>query len=123
MKLSPTRAVAWKQGSGVIRLIHGREGFCYLSAISGGLRGAGEAVRVALEQDGWWYLSGKAAVPLEAMAAVVPWPCASRAAGGDFLRVAPRRRTSEDDPQERRLLLADRNRRRISRSVASEWKL
>jgi len=74
MKLSPTRAVAWKQGSGVIRLIHGREGFCYLSAISGGLRGAGEAVRVALQQDGWWYLSGKAAVPLEAMAAVVPWP-------------------------------------------------
>jgi hypothetical protein len=29
IKLSPTRAVAWKQGSGVIRLIHGREGFCY----------------------------------------------------------------------------------------------
>ncbi|NLY02836.1 MAG: hypothetical protein GXY83_42830 [Rhodopirellula sp.] len=22
----------------------------------------------------WWYLSGKAAVPLDAMAAVVPWP-------------------------------------------------
>ena len=38
IKLSPTRAVAWKQGSVVIRLIHGREGFCYLSAISGGLR-------------------------------------------------------------------------------------
>ena len=62
-------------------------------AISGGLRGAEEAVHVGLEQDGWWYLSGKAAVPLEAMAAVVPWPCASRAAGGDFLLVAPRRRT------------------------------
>jgi hypothetical protein len=87
---------------------------------SGRLRGAGEAVRVALEQDGWWY-SGKAAVPLEAMAAVVPWPCASRTAGGDFLRVAPRRRTGEDDPQEPRFLLADRNRRRISRSAASKW--
>ena len=84
IKLSPTRAVAWKQGSGVIRLINGREGFCYLSAVSGGLRGAGEAVRVGLEQDGWRYLSGKAAVPLYAMAAVRRrvtfrrWPCDRR---------------------------------------------
>ncbi len=74
IKLSPARVVPWKQGSPAIRLIHAREGFCYLSAISGGLRGAGEAVHVAVEQDGWWYLSGKAAVPLQAMAAVVPWP-------------------------------------------------
>ena len=57
IRLSPTHAAAWKQRSRVIQLIHGREGFCYLSAISGGLRGAGEAVRVGLEQDGWWYLS------------------------------------------------------------------
>jgi len=74
VKLSPARVVPWKQGSPAIRLIHAREGFCCLSAISGGLRGAGEAVHVAVEQDGWWYLSGKAAVPLQAMAAVVPWP-------------------------------------------------
>jgi hypothetical protein len=74
IKLSPARVVPWKQGSPAVRLIHAREGFCYLSAISGGLRGVGEAVHVAVEQDGWWHLSGKAAVPLEAMAAVVPWP-------------------------------------------------
>lgn len=45
-----------------------------MSAISQGLRGAGEAVHVALEQDGWWYLSGNAVVPLDAMDALVPWP-------------------------------------------------
>jgi hypothetical protein len=74
VRLSPARSVAWTPGSGTIRLINGRDGFGYLSAISGGLRGEGEAVRIGLGQDGWWYLSGKSVVPFQAMAAIVPWP-------------------------------------------------
>ena len=54
----------------------------------------------------------------------LPW-CRGRARQGRPVvtsYLAPRRRTGEDDPQERRLLLADRNRRRISRSAASKWR-
>ena len=73
-RLAPARAASWKPGSGAVRLISARQGFGYLSAVSGGFRGAGEAVRVGLEADGWWYLSGKSVTSVEAAATIVLWP-------------------------------------------------
>jgi|LSQX01.3.fsa_nt_gb hypothetical protein len=74
IKLSPTLTVVWKPANGRVRVINGQKGFCYLSGICGALRGAGEAVHITLEQDGWWYISGKSRIFLHAMATCVPWP-------------------------------------------------
>ena len=74
IKLSPTLTVVWKPANGRVRVINGQKGFCYLSGICGALRGGGEAVHITLEQDGWWYISGKSRIFLHAMATCVPWP-------------------------------------------------
>lgn len=70
---SVIRTVSWGPNDGAIRLINSKDGFCFLSAVSGGFRGGGEAVRVGLAADGFWYLSGKSVTPVQAVAAVVPW--------------------------------------------------
>jgi len=39
-------------------MIHKDEGFCYLVQIRGGFAGGGELVRITIEKDGYWYLTG-----------------------------------------------------------------
>ncbi len=48
----------WKQGEKPVRMIKKDEGFCYLANIHGHFEGAGEMVRVYLDEDGYWYLGG-----------------------------------------------------------------
>ena len=36
-----------------------KDGFCFLSMVSGNLLGRGEAVEVTAGVDGWWYLNGE----------------------------------------------------------------
>lgn len=50
----------WNKGDPPVKMIHGDEGFCYLTAVSGTFQGLGESVKVTLEEDGFWYLSGHA---------------------------------------------------------------
>jgi hypothetical protein len=44
------------------------DGFCYLSGVAGKFEGDGETARVHVAEDGWWYLTGKAAQAISARA-------------------------------------------------------
>ncbi len=48
----------WKTGSAPVRLCNQNEGICFLSSVSGGLRGGGEDVRIYPGKDGYWHLGG-----------------------------------------------------------------
>ena len=48
----------WKQGDEPLKLIRKEEGFCALTSVTGNFEGAGEIVRVYIEEDGYWYLGG-----------------------------------------------------------------
>jgi hypothetical protein len=58
----------WKSGAAPVRMIRTDEGVCVLAGVVGGLRGGGEDVRVYPGDDGYWYLAGRALVPLTARA-------------------------------------------------------
>jgi hypothetical protein len=49
----------WRRGSAPVKMIHKDTGFCYLSGVKGGLNGGGEAARVYIGDDGYWYLKGQ----------------------------------------------------------------
>lgn len=48
----------WSQGQPPVRLIRAEEGFCALTQVTGSFQGGGEAVRVYVGDDGYWYLGG-----------------------------------------------------------------
>ena len=48
----------WAQGDAAVQLIRKEEGFCALTKVTGAFAGGGEAVRVFVGDDGWWYLDG-----------------------------------------------------------------
>lgn len=50
---------SWHQGEPPVRLLRKEEGFCALSGVTGHFQGGGEAVRVYLGDDGYWYLGGE----------------------------------------------------------------
>ena len=52
------RFFSWQQGDPPVRLIKRDEGICFLTGVSGQFRGAGEAVALTIESDGYWYLGG-----------------------------------------------------------------
>lgn len=54
------RLYEWKRGAPPVRMIAKDEGFCFLSEFGGHFAGGGEAVRVYIGDDGFWYLGGKA---------------------------------------------------------------
>ena len=63
------REYVWNRRSpGKIRMIHKSRGFCFLTSVAGAFEGGGESVRVTLEKDGYWYLSGHAQQSLGAHA-------------------------------------------------------
>ena len=49
----------WKNGDPPVRMIRKEEGFCYLTALSGGFAGGGEVANVYIADDGYWYLGGQ----------------------------------------------------------------
>jgi len=49
----------WRRGSAPVKMIHKDTGFCFLSGVRGGLNGGGEAARVYIGDDGYWYLKGQ----------------------------------------------------------------
>jgi hypothetical protein len=49
----------WEAGQEPTKMIRQEDGFCYLSSISGALDGGGEAARVYVGEDGFWYLGGE----------------------------------------------------------------
>jgi hypothetical protein len=64
----------WTKGQEPVRMLKAEEGICFLSGVSGALRGYGEHVRVRLADDGYWYLEGTSAQPeLSAKAIAVRW--------------------------------------------------
>ena len=65
------REYMWKRGEGPIRMIHKSRGFCFLTSVGGQFAGGGEAVRVHIAADGYWYLSGNTKQPLLARAVSV----------------------------------------------------
>ena len=59
----------WKRGQARVKMIHHREGFCFLSRVTGNFAGGGESVRVNIDpDDGFWYLSGRTQQPMAASA-------------------------------------------------------
>lgn len=65
------RGHAWKAGNQPIELIHERDGFPILSAVSGGMRGGGEAAWMWLDHDGTWWLGGRSGQPSFGVRALV----------------------------------------------------
>jgi hypothetical protein len=51
---------SWRRGATRVKMIHKNDGFCFLSAVGGGFRGAAESVTVSIGDDGYWYLDGTA---------------------------------------------------------------
>ncbi len=49
---------SWHQGEPPVRIMRQEEWFCALSAVTGHFQGDGEAVRVYVGADGYWYLGG-----------------------------------------------------------------
>jgi hypothetical protein len=49
----------WGAGGNAVRMCHKNEGFCFLSAVTGGFRSTAEDVRVYVGKDGYWYLTGR----------------------------------------------------------------
>jgi hypothetical protein len=62
----------WSAKAPAVKMIHKSKGFCLLSCISGAFAGAGEKVRLTIGEDGFWYLTGKAAQPSVTVQAVSP---------------------------------------------------
>lgn len=58
--------VFWQTGQKPIRMLHMREGVCFLFFVSGKFDGPDDAVTVDLRPDGYWYLEGKAKNPVRA---------------------------------------------------------
>jgi hypothetical protein len=52
------KTAQWHQGEPAVRLIRAEEGFCALTQVTGSFQGGGEAVRVYVADDGYWYLGG-----------------------------------------------------------------
>ena len=48
----------WEQGQSAVKLIKSTEGFCFLTKVTGRFEGGGEAVRLWINADGYWYLGG-----------------------------------------------------------------
>lgn len=48
----------WQAGDEAVKMLNSREGFCFLSAISGTFKGREDGVGISLGKDGFWYLSG-----------------------------------------------------------------
>ncbi len=53
----------WMHPEPPVKMLHKSEGVCFLSGLHGTLEGGGEGVKVALGDDGYWYLSGKSVKP------------------------------------------------------------
>lgn len=62
----------WAVGKPPVRLVKQGEGVACLASVSGSLGGYDDEVRIHLGDDGYWYLSGKAADALRARALVIP---------------------------------------------------
>jgi hypothetical protein len=52
---------SWQNNGPPVKMIHKDEGFCYMADLGGALNGGGEAARVYLADDGYWYLHGTTA--------------------------------------------------------------
>ena len=50
---------SWHQGEAPVKLLRVDEGFCALTSVTGHFEGGGEAVRVYVAEDGYWYLAGR----------------------------------------------------------------
>lgn len=58
--------VFWQTGQKPVRMLHMREGVCFLFFVSGKFEGPDDAVTVDLRPDGYWYLEGRAKNPVRA---------------------------------------------------------
>ena len=51
----------WQQGQGARRMIPAGDGVCFLTFVTGRFEGGGEQVRVNVNSEGYWILSGASA--------------------------------------------------------------
>jgi hypothetical protein len=49
----------WSAGEPAVKMIHSREGICFLTSVEGQFTGPTGGVRVFLGKDGFWYLTGQ----------------------------------------------------------------
>lgn len=74
------RVVRWSHGDTTKRLMPADQGFCYISGIGGNFEGAGEAVRIWVD-DGMWWVGGHSCQPsLWIDVTCVSWPGARKPA-------------------------------------------
>jgi hypothetical protein len=66
VKLTPYH---WTAEMKPVKMCHKNEGICFLAAVTGGLQGGGEDVRIHLGNDGYWYLGGRSGQKSLALAA------------------------------------------------------
>src|SRR5262249_49382779 len=54
----------WVNGRPSVKMVGSDEGFCFLSSVGGGFRGARESVRITRVDDGSWTLGGESFQPI-----------------------------------------------------------
>ena len=61
-------AYKWRRSDGSVQMLRKTEGICFLSGIGGNLGGYGDWVRVSIDKDGYWCLTGSDRQDLQAEA-------------------------------------------------------
>ncbi len=61
----------WTKRDGKVRLLSLKEGFCFVSSVTGGFNGGGESIRLYVDDEGYWTMTGTSGVDTQATVAIV----------------------------------------------------